>query len=39
MPKDMVDLLLQMADDPNVDVNLTYDSTKAFTQVILIFFL
>jgi cytochrome P450 len=36
VPKDMVDLLLQMADDPNVDANLTYDSMKAFTQVILL---
>ena len=34
VPKDMVDLLLQMADDPNLDVKLTYESVKGFTQVI-----
>nr|POE80114.1 flavonoid 3'-monooxygenase [Quercus suber] len=31
-PKDMVDLLLQMADYPNLDVKLTYESVKGFTQ-------
>ncbi|XP_008242247.1 PREDICTED: flavonoid 3'-monooxygenase-like [Prunus mume] len=31
--KDMVDLLLQLVDDPNdLEVKLTYDSIKAFTQ-------
>ncbi|XP_044464057.1 trimethyltridecatetraene synthase-like [Mangifera indica] len=30
--KDMVDLLLQLADDRNVDVKLTYDSLKGITQ-------
>lgn len=34
MPKDTVDLLLQLADDPNIDVKLTYDCIKALTQVI-----
>ena len=34
VPKDMVDLLLQMADDPNLEVKLTYESVKGFTQVI-----
>ena len=34
VPKDKVDLLLQMADDPNLDVKLTYESVKGFTQVI-----
>lgn len=34
VPKDMVDLLLQMADDPDLDVKLNYDSVKGFTQVI-----
>ncbi|KAF3943009.1 hypothetical protein CMV_030394 [Castanea mollissima] len=32
MPKDTVDLLLQLADDPNIDVKLTYDCIKALTQ-------
>ncbi|KAK9213000.1 hypothetical protein WN943_002385 [Citrus x changshan-huyou] len=32
VPKDMVDLLLQMADDPNLDVKLNYDSVRGFTQ-------
>nr|XP_023880632.1 flavonoid 3'-monooxygenase-like [Quercus suber] len=32
VPKDMVDLLLQLADDPNIDVKLTYDNIKALTQ-------
>nr|POE75380.1 cytochrome p450 71a1 [Quercus suber] len=32
MPKDTVDLLLQLADDPNNDVKLTYDCIKALTQ-------
>ncbi|OVA03795.1 Cytochrome P450 [Macleaya cordata] len=30
--KDMVDVLLQLADDPNLDVKLTKTSVKAFTQ-------
>nr|CAB3457169.1 unnamed protein product [Digitaria exilis] len=30
--KDMVDRLLQLADDPNLEVKLTRDSVKAFTQ-------
>ena len=33
MPKDTVDILLQLADDPNNDVKLTYDCIKALTQV------
>ncbi|KAK1549634.1 hypothetical protein Q3G72_005226 [Acer saccharum] len=32
VPKDMVDLLLQLADDPNLEVKLNYDSVKGFTQ-------
>ncbi|XP_030933074.1 trimethyltridecatetraene synthase-like [Quercus lobata] len=32
VPKDMVDLVLQMADDPNLDVKLTYESVKGFIQ-------
>ncbi|KAF5748420.1 Cytochrome P450 superfamily protein isoform 1 [Tripterygium wilfordii] len=32
VPKDMVDLLLQLSDDPSLDVNLNYDSVKGFTQ-------
>uniref|UniRef100_A0A2N9G8I8 Uncharacterized protein n=1 Tax=Fagus sylvatica TaxID=28930 RepID=A0A2N9G8I8_FAGSY len=32
VPKDMVDLLLHMADDPNLEVKLTYESVKGFTQ-------
>ena len=36
VPKDMVDLLLQLADDPNIDVKLTYDNIKALTQVCLV---
>ncbi|KAK9989904.1 hypothetical protein SO802_030143 [Lithocarpus litseifolius] len=35
MPKDTVDLLLQLADDPNIDVKLTYDCIKALTQDII----
>ena len=31
--KDMVDLLLQLADDPNLDVKLERYGVKAFTQV------
>ncbi|KAJ8621321.1 hypothetical protein MRB53_029850 [Persea americana] len=31
--KDMVDVLLQLADDPNLDVKLSRTSVKAFTQV------
>ncbi|KAF3439694.1 hypothetical protein FNV43_RR17972 [Rhamnella rubrinervis] len=30
--KDMVDLLLRLADDPDLEVKLTYDSVKGFTQ-------
>jgi cytochrome P450 len=33
VPKDMVDLMLQLADDPNTDVKLTYDNLKGLTQV------
>ncbi|TXG63691.1 hypothetical protein EZV62_010685 [Acer yangbiense] len=32
MPKDMVDLLLQLADDPNLEVKLNYDSVNGLTQ-------
>lgn len=32
--EDMVDLLLRLADDPDLEVKLTYDSVKGFTQVI-----
>ncbi|KAK0582327.1 hypothetical protein LWI29_024234 [Acer saccharum] len=32
VPKDMVDLLLQLADDPNLEVKLNYDSVMGFTQ-------
>nr|AYM47547.1 flavonoid 3'-hydroxylase [Dracaena cambodiana] len=32
VPKDMVDVLLQIADDPNLDVKLSRDGVKAFTQ-------
>ncbi|KAJ7979239.1 Cytochrome P450 [Quillaja saponaria] len=32
VPKDMVDLLLQLADDPNLDVNIDNDSVKGFTK-------
>nr|AYV88881.1 cytochrome P450 oxidase CYP92A143 [Polygala tenuifolia] len=31
-PKDMVDLLLQLADDPDLEVKLDSDSVKGFTQ-------
>jgi typhasterol/6-deoxotyphasterol 2alpha-hydroxylase len=31
--KDMVDVLLQIADDPNLEVELNRESVKAFTQV------
>lgn len=31
--KDMVDVLLQLADDPNLDIKLNKTSVKAFTQV------
>ena len=34
VPKDIVNVLLQLADDPNVDIKLTYDNIKAFIQVI-----
>ncbi|OMO91794.1 Cytochrome P450 [Corchorus olitorius] len=30
--QDMVDLLLQLADDPDIDVKLTYDGVRGFTQ-------
>ncbi|KAE8689131.1 Kinase superfamily protein [Hibiscus syriacus] len=30
--QDMVDLLLQLADDPDLDVKLTYDHLRGFTQ-------
>ena len=33
VPKDMVDVLLKLADDPNIEVKLNYDSVKGFTQV------
>ncbi|XP_059431770.1 trimethyltridecatetraene synthase-like [Corylus avellana] len=37
VPKDMVDLLLQLADDPNTDhVKLTYDNVKGLTQDLLL---
>ncbi|GLT54723.1 hypothetical protein SLA2020_279000 [Shorea laevis] len=36
VPKDMVDLLLQLVDDPNTDVKLTYDNVKALTQDLII---
>lgn len=31
---DMVDLLLRLADDPHLEVKVTYDSVRGFTQVI-----
>ncbi|KAL6274385.1 hypothetical protein ACE6H2_025077 [Prunus campanulata] len=33
VPKDMVDLLLQLVDDPDLEVKLNRDSVKGFTQV------
>ncbi|KAK6273696.1 hypothetical protein POUND7_010779 [Theobroma cacao] len=33
VPQDMVDLLLQLADDPDIDVKLSYDGVRGFTQV------
>ncbi|XP_050125063.1 dimethylnonatriene synthase-like [Malus sylvestris] len=30
--KDMVDLLMQLAEDPDIEVKLNYDSVKGFTQ-------
>lgn len=33
VPQDMVDLLLQLADDPDSEVKLTYDGVRGFTQV------
>jgi hypothetical protein len=33
VPNDMVDLLLQLVDDPNTVVKLTYDNVKGLTQV------
>ena len=38
VPKDMVDLLLQLSDDPDLDVKLTYEGVKGFTQVLLLTF-
>ncbi|MQL78053.1 hypothetical protein Taro_010462 [Colocasia esculenta] len=32
VPTDMVDVLLQLADDPNLDVKLSRDGVKGFTQ-------
>ncbi|KAE9448859.1 hypothetical protein C3L33_19248, partial [Rhododendron williamsianum] len=32
VPKDMVDLLLKLADDPNLEVQLTSDGVKGFIQ-------
>jgi hypothetical protein len=32
--RDMVDVLLQLADDPNLEVQLSRDNVKALTQVI-----
>ncbi|XP_021276964.1 flavonoid 3'-monooxygenase-like [Herrania umbratica] len=32
VPQDMVDLLLQLADDPDIDVKLSYDGVRGFTQ-------
>ncbi|PQQ04681.1 flavonoid 3-monooxygenase [Prunus yedoensis var. nudiflora] len=32
VPKDMVDLLLQLAEDPDIEVKLNSDSVKGFTQ-------
>nr|POE75385.1 cytochrome p450 93a2 [Quercus suber] len=34
VPKDTVNVLLHLADDPNVDIKLTYDNIKAFIQEI-----
>jgi cytochrome P450 len=36
-PKDMVDLLLQLADDPELEVKLTRDNIKGLTQVFFFF--
>ncbi|KAE7998438.1 hypothetical protein FH972_002983 [Carpinus fangiana] len=36
VPKDMVDQMLQLADDPNTDVKLTYDNLKGLTQDLII---
>ncbi|KAG6658180.1 trimethyltridecatetraene synthase-like [Carya illinoinensis] len=36
VPKDMVDVLLQLVDDPSVDAKLTYDQVKGLTQALLI---
>ncbi|KAK8706924.1 hypothetical protein V6N13_057996 [Hibiscus sabdariffa] len=36
VPRDMVELLLQISDDPDIDVKLTYDGVRGFTQVHLI---
>ncbi|KAK4839160.1 hypothetical protein QYF36_019647 [Acer negundo] len=33
VPQDMVDLLLQLADDPNLEVKLNYDSVRGFMQL------
>ncbi|KAK2637992.1 hypothetical protein Ddye_025787 [Dipteronia dyeriana] len=32
VPKDMVDLLLQLAEDPNLEVKFNYDSDRGFTR-------
>ncbi|XVF48885.1 hypothetical protein PTKIN_Ptkin03bG0224300 [Pterospermum kingtungense] len=32
VPQDMVDLLLQLADDPDIEVKLSYDGVRGFTQ-------
>ncbi|KAK7846892.1 cytochrome p450 71a9 [Quercus suber] len=37
VPKDMVDLLLQLSDDPDLDVRLTYEGVKGFTQCPILF--
>ncbi|KAF5458727.1 hypothetical protein F2P56_022737 [Juglans regia] len=36
VPKDMVDFLLELADDPRVEVKLTYDQVKGLTQDLLV---
>ncbi|KAG8378517.1 hypothetical protein BUALT_Bualt08G0145300 [Buddleja alternifolia] len=33
IPKDLVDVLLQLAEDPNLEVKLTRDSVKGFLQI------
>ncbi|TQD85402.1 hypothetical protein C1H46_029032 [Malus baccata] len=34
--KDMVDLLMQLAEDPDIEVKLNYDSVKGFTQRLMV---